>query len=319
MDLPKDLLQTDPDLALVVAELTTLDQDGSIFAGIIRETIDQLLDGRRTGRWDYSQLYKTEKTHLGTLIEINLQKYFGFDDGDATDYRISGIEVDCKFSQRIGGWEMGPEMIGHYCLVIWASDKDSSWRAGLVKADREFLRDVTNRDAKRRLTEQGVTRIHWLWPDNQQLSPNQLLHLPEDSRSRIMQATSTPGRKTSVPARVNQLFREIQGQIVRRATLETVAYGAEDPMKRARGNGGARDMLRPEGIVVLGHQDNDPKVALALDLPVPQKGELIAVRLAPVSRPTNLRPAAEIDGRFYAVALPEEKVTEAPLVPRSSP
>ncbi|MGY1709127.1 NaeI family type II restriction endonuclease [Geodermatophilus sp. SYSU D00758] len=29
-------------------------------------------------------------------------------------------------------------------------------------------------------------------------------------------------------------------------------------MKRARGNGGAREQLRPEGILVLGHQDTTP-------------------------------------------------------------
>src|ERR1022692_627795 len=34
---------------------------------------------------------------MGTLVEINLHRQFGFEDGDVTDYRIAGIEVDCKY------------------------------------------------------------------------------------------------------------------------------------------------------------------------------------------------------------------------------
>jgi hypothetical protein len=63
-----------------------LDPGGQMFAPVIRDTLDQLLDGRRAGRWDYQKLHKTEKTHMGTLVEINLHREFDFADGDATDY-----------------------------------------------------------------------------------------------------------------------------------------------------------------------------------------------------------------------------------------
>jgi len=305
-----------PELIAITNQLKVLDPTGDRFAVVIRDTIDQLLDGRRTGRWDYQQLYKTEKTHLGTLLEINLQKEFKFDDGDVTDYRIASVEVDCKFSQRVGGWELGPEMEGQYLLVLWASDEKSLWKAGLVKADRVLMRETTNRDAKRRLTEEGVQRILWLWPDNSTLAPNQLLHLAEDKRERIMNAVGFRGQKSSIQSRVNQLFREVQNTIIRRTTLETVGYGADDPMKRARGNGGARDFLRPEGITVLGHQENDPIVAQALGLPKPRKGEFIATRLVPVPSSTTERPAAEIENRYYAVALEGETVPPAPIIPK---
>ena len=42
-------------------------------------------------RWD--QLYKTEKTHFGTLVEINLQREFGFADGVAMDFAIQGVDA----------------------------------------------------------------------------------------------------------------------------------------------------------------------------------------------------------------------------------
>ncbi len=307
---------TDPKLETIKSELLRLDPDGSIFAEVIRETIDQLLDGRRTGRWDYSELYKTEKTHLGTLLEINLQRRFAFADGDVTDFKIADIDVDCKYSKTIGGWELGPEMINQYLLVIWASDIKSEWRAGVVKAAPQYLSEGENRDKKKHLNAVGRGKITWLWPENGKLPPNQLLHMEPQARERIMVATTRPGLKTSVPARITQLLRELQNVIIRRTTIETVAYGADDPMKRTRANGGARDPLQSEGIVVLGHQGNDPLVAVALGFPRPIKGELLSVRLIEVSGSTQFRPAAEIGGKYYAVASTNDPVLPAPTIPK---
>lgn len=86
-------------------------------------------------------------------------------------------------------------------------------------------------------------------------------------------------------------------------------------MKRARGNGGARDKLRPEGILVLGHQDNDPLVAQALGLPVHRKGELISARVVR-ARADRTDRVAEIAGVGWAIAWPGDPVEEAPVVPR---
>src|SRR4051794_36388746 len=69
------------------------------FRWVLRDSLDDLLDGQRTGRWCYQQLSKTEKTHLGTIVEINLGKEFDIDDGDDLDWKIAGEDVDCKFSR----------------------------------------------------------------------------------------------------------------------------------------------------------------------------------------------------------------------------
>jgi hypothetical protein len=87
-------------------------------------------------------------------------------------------------------------------------------------------------------------------------------------------------------------------------------------MKRARGNGGARTLLRPEGILVLGHQDHDPLVAAALGLPVPQKGEFISARVTQ-ARAGRTDPVAVIDGQLWALARPGDPAHPAPEVPRS--
>jgi hypothetical protein len=89
-----------PELDAVETELYRIDRTGDQFAKVLRDNFDQLYDGQHSGRWNYDQLHKTEKTHMGTLVEINLQREFGFTDGDSTDYRIAGIEVDCEAYSR---------------------------------------------------------------------------------------------------------------------------------------------------------------------------------------------------------------------------
>jgi hypothetical protein len=89
----------------------------------------------------------------------------------------------------------------------------------------------------------------------------------------------------------------------------------DDFMKRARGNGGARTLLRPEGTLVLGHQDNDPLVAEALGLPRPHKGEFVAARVIPAP-PDDPRPQAVIAGQSYVIAKPDDPIIAAPDVPR---
>ncbi|MFD4675230.1 NaeI family type II restriction endonuclease [Lentzea sp. NPDC058450] len=313
-ELPLVFGESDDALELVRAKLYRLDPNGDRTASVLRETLDQLYDGQRTGRWDFRQLHKTEKTHMGTLVEINLHREFEFDDGTATDYEIAGVQVDCKFSMTQGAWMLPPESIGHICLVLWASDQSSAWSAGLVRVEFPLL-GPPNRDGKRRLTQEGRDKVVRLWPDHGVLDENLLLHIADDVRDRIFSAKAVRGSKHG-QARVNELFRQVQGRLIGRAVLATVAQ-QDDFMKRARGSGGARSLLRPEGIVILGHQDNDPRVAASLGLPVPRKGQVVAARVVPVQL-DDARQKAEIQGELWAVATAAEPAAMAPDIPRRS-
>jgi hypothetical protein len=307
----------DPDAELdaVEAELYRLDATGEQVATVLRDTLDQLYDGQRTGRWKYDQLHKTEKTYMGTLVEINLHRQFGFDDGDVTDYRIAGIEVDCKYSMSYGGWELPPEAIDHLCLLITASDEASSWSAGLIRVREEYLRDRGNRDSKRQLSATGRGYVRQLWRRHGRLAGNIFLHMDPRDRERIFGAKASRGTQHG-QARTNELFRTVQRRTVRRAEVATVAQ-QDDFMKRARGNGGARTALQPEGILVLGHQDSDPVVATALGLPVPRKGEFVSARVVPAHDDRD-DPVAVIGGRPWALARPGDPRTPAPVIPRSA-
>ena len=109
---------------------------------------------------------------MGTLVEINLHRQFGFGDGDTTDYRIAGIQVDCKYSMTDGGWELPPEVVGELCLLVTANDSAGYWAAGLLRVREPYLREKPNRDAKRQLSAASRTRIRWLWPGRGPLAGN---------------------------------------------------------------------------------------------------------------------------------------------------
>lgn len=298
------------------------------FRWALRDSLDELLDGQRTGRWAYQHLTKTEKTYLGTAVEVNLTKEFEFCNGDHLDWQISGRDIDCKFSKDLGGWEIPMEMYlcadhgdrqgraDHPALLTWFDDTTSRWAAGLTTISDESLRwklddngdtvRAYNRDNKRRLAESSAAGVYWLWGGLQaDLPRNLLLHLNPDSRERIFSFPNS-GQK-----RVDQLFREVQGQIVGRQTVLTVGQ-QDDAPKRVRD---ARLHLRSEGILILGHQDSHPAIATALELPVPIKGEWIAVRVTPVSE-MDTRPCCILSGQRWALAQVDEPTVAAPELPK---
>ncbi len=300
-------LPADPELRAVAAELTRNDQDGARTAKVLRRTYDMLLDGQHTGRYRWDQLYKTEKTHFGTLVEINLQREFGFADGQAMDFAIQGVDVDCKYAQSTGDWMIPPEAMGHVILGLWASDDLGKWSLGLIRVTEGVLSPSRgNRDLKRRLSAAGKAAVTWVFRD-QPLPENALLRIPAADVQRIFE--SRHGTK-----RVDMLFRVAQGRRISRAVIATVAQ-QEDYMKRIRGNGGSRTSLRPEGIVIFGQYDSHGRVAQALGLPVPGPGESVSARLASRAAHHGDRPFAVLDGHPWVVALPGDPPEPAPLLP----
>jgi hypothetical protein len=297
----------DDDLELVAAYLLAEDPGGRRFAAALRRTIDMLLDGQHTGRYRWEELHKTEKTHAGTLVEINLQREFGFGDGDRLDYRICGSDVDCKFSQTLGGWMIPPEAEGGLCLLLWASDDQGEWSAGLFRAAAGRLRDAANRDRKRSLSPAGNAAIRWLFRDAL-LPENVLLRLRPWDVAAIMAGKS--GQQ-----RVNELFRRAQGRPVSRTAVLTVVTSPGDPMKRVRYNGGARDQLRPEGIVIFGGYASHGAAAHALGLPVPGDGEFVSARLARRREHHGAAPSILLDGEEWVRATPADLPKPAPLLP----
>jgi len=294
--------QFDSTLEEVYENLACLDPDGSRMARVLRETLDQLYDGQHTGRYRWDQLRKTEKTHCGTLVEINLHREFDFDDGADLDYSILGHDVDCKYSQSAGRWMIPSEAHGELCLLVTADDELSTWSAGLLRTTEERLGSGRNRDGKASISKAGREEIRWL-KQGALLPPNVLLDLPQEDQKAIFS-----GRSGQV--RLDELFRRTLGRRVGRGVVATVAQQA-DYMKRARSNGGSRTRLAPEGIVILGDALAHRQIAEVLDVEVPLKGESVPVRVVPAEAEW-FGPSFESDGVVWRLARSTDRVSPAP-------
>ena len=317
-----------PDVMPFVEWFESLSDGRERFRWALRDSLDELLDGQRTGRWCYQHLSKTEKTYLGTAVEVNLTKEFDIPDGRDLDWHIAGTDLDCKFSKDLGGWEIPMEMYrcidhgersgkaDHAALVVWMNDDAGEWAAGVIAMTDERLRWKTNaatglrvraynRDNKRRLADESAARVHWLWGGLQtDLPSNLLLRLPGATRARILSGSS--GQQ-----RVNRLFREVQNRLIGRHTVLTVGQ-QDDAPKRARD---ARDPLQREGIIVLGYSTPDPSYAQALGLPVPVQGEWISVRLVPAIE-DDPRPSIDIEGSRWRRASDDDPIRPGPKIKR---
>lgn len=300
--------ETDAELIRVFRSFQEADPDGVRVGRLMRRTLDQLYDGQRTGRYSWAQLHKTERTHFGTLFEINLRREFDdvIDEGLNLDYRISGIDVDCKFSQRMYGWMIPPEAMGHLLVVGFVDDKASEFAFGIVRADTGHCRTAANRDAKVQLNPLGRDAVRWIERPGD-LPPNVLLQCGEETLAAIFAPRS--GQQ-----RVNELFRRVTGMRIGRNAIAAVAQ-QDDFMKRVRGNGGARSALRSEGIVILGGDYSHPRaIAAELGLPTPGRGEVVSTRLVPTVSGEVL--SVELEGRSWRVAAEDETSTApAPEVP----
>lgn len=300
----------DDELMTVRDLLLSQDPDGKRIGRVIRETFDQLLNGEVTGRYAWEELRQTEKTHAGSMLEINLHREFDFEDGSEMDYRIGGIEVDCKYSQEFWKWMIPPEAIGHICLVISADDNSSKWSGGLVRITEDALTKGGNRDSKRNIKATSRTKICWLWRDYE-LPENLLLHLDTETRNKILLPGIRKGQQ-----RVNQLFRLVHRRRISRGVVRTVAQ-QYDYMARVREGSPtrARPQLREEGIIILGDYRAHQDVAKALGGPVPGDGEFVAFKISPAGPEHAGRPQAELDGTYW-VAVPPTVVTgPAPKIP----
>ena len=302
-------LEDDAARDLVMEAFRTADPEGNRAAAVFRATFDQLYDGQHTGRFRWEQLYKTEKTHYGTLLEINLRREFDdtINDGKLLDYRVHGHDIDCKYSQSMGGWMLPPECFGHLLLVATASDAGAHWSLGVVRASDANRRSSENRDGKTGLNLRGRAQIAWVRLEAA-LPPNVLLGLDEITLAAVLAPRNGQGR-------VNELLRRVTNVRIGRNTLATLGQ-QDDYMARVRDNGhGARSVLRQEGYLIPGGDYQvHRQVALQLGVNVPEPGEVVSIQVVPTDPVDQW--SVELDGRSWRASAPEDLVSEpAPRLP----
>lgn len=86
-------------------------------------------------------------------------------------------------------------------------------------------------------------------------------------------------------------------------------------MKRVRANGGARTTLAPEGIIILGGDYLEQrKIAQVLGITVPNKGEMISVRVS--SNCDSQTPnTVSLAAKLWRVATDADPIEHAPTLP----
>lgn len=232
---------------------------------LLRKAIDEVIDSPRTGRFTVDELEKTEKTYLGTKVEVLLRNWLGFPKGNVLDLLVDGIEVDVKNTMG-GNWMIPIEAVGFPCLLVKTDEKLARFSIGIIIARPEYLRPKPNRDGKKGISTAGQQNIEWLLRDAQ-YPQNLWNNFSKEIRAKIMQPRSGTGR-------VDALFRYVQEKPISRSHVLAVAP-QRDAMKRLRRNGGARDSLAKDGIALLsGNYDKD--LISALELAPCKKDEFIS-------------------------------------------
>jgi hypothetical protein len=235
---------------------------------LLRQAIDEVVDTARSKRFTLAEIEKTEKTYLGTKVEILLRNELDAGRGAHMDLIIDGVEVDVK--NTIGStWTIPNEAVGHVCILISTNETKSLCSFGLIVVRPEILNLGRNRDGKTTIKKADLVNAHWML-QNAPYPPNFWLKLDPEVR----QAIVTPRGGTD---RVAMLFRLCQRIPISRKIVVALAQ-QDDPMKRLRKNGGARDQLEAERIVILSGATKKRRIA-ELALPHCRPDEFISFKL----------------------------------------
>ncbi|MEM8793410.1 MAG: NaeI family type II restriction endonuclease [Pseudomonadota bacterium] len=208
----------------------------------IRDAIDFVLDPIRTGRVEIAELDNVEKTFVGLKIEHYVREILGAPKG-LRDLEIDNQDVDIK-NTLDNSWMIPPETYRDTgpCLVINSKESESRCWMGLLLARDEYL-NAPNRDGKRGVRSGAVAHVLWL-VEGESYPPSVWRAFDMDAFRKLR--TVQPGT-----ARAAEFFRQNAEKVVPREVVEALLFDQKDPMKRVRGNQGARDILKFEGFALL--------------------------------------------------------------------
>ena len=239
---------------------------------LLKEAVDFVLDPAKTGRTSIADLDKVEKTFIGLKVEHFLRDKLGAPKGLRRDLQIDGQDVDIK--NTIGTtWMIPPETYQNEepCLLIATAKFDGRCWLGILLARENYL-GAKNRDGKKSVTVEGKRNILWLVED----APYPASAWAEIDMARFRELRQIKGGKK----RAAQFFRENLGKKIDRSIVESLLHDQRDFMKRVRGNGGARDDLKKEKILILSGI-YDAKEAKRRGIAL-KRDEFVAVRISKV-------------------------------------
>ncbi len=239
----------------------------SAMLALIRDAIDFVIDPVRTARTRVDDLDNVEKTFIGLKIEHYFRDMLDVPKG-VRDLVIDGLDVDVK--NTVGStWMIPPETYNTEdpCLLIATAEEQGRCWLGLLLARGEYL-NKPNRDQKRSVSSAGFEHILWIL-DGVKFPPSRWEGF---DMARFRELRQLKGGTLRAAA----FFRENPRRPVHRSIVQALLFDQDDYMKRLRGNGGARDVLRAEGIALLSGAFHSVLVA-SLGLPSIARDEMMSV------------------------------------------
>lgn len=239
------------------------------FSAMLRRCVDDVIMTPKTGRRSYDELEKTEKTYIGTRVEIELRAMLRLPKGKL-DTVIIGNDVDIKHTMG-SNWMIPTEAIDNPCILVAADEVRAVCYLGLFVARPDYLTLGQNKDSKKSVSALGFANIFWLLLDHP-YPPNFWRTVAPDVIERIFAGPSGNQRMAN-------LFREVQREPITRDVVEAVAQ-QQDFMRRIRSDNGrgTRDQLAREGILLLSGHYDAPLIE-ALGLPECSGSEFVSYKL----------------------------------------
>lgn len=255
------------------------------FPVMVRDVIDSIIDPARTGRTRFQDLVNVEKTFIGLRLEHVLRDMIDVPSG-LRDLVIDGMDVDVKNTVR-NTWTIPPETYRaeEPCILIRSNEATLRCWLGVIFARDAYLNPGANRDRKRSISAAGRDNILWILDG----VPYPGGHWEGIDTERFRELREMHGGSR----RVSQFLRENLGVRFHRSVIQALLYDQLDYMKRLRGNGGARDILGPEGIAVLTGV-YDAELAQQLGYGILHRDEVLAVRPGNAQQEEELRQAGFI-------------------------
>lgn len=244
------------------------DELATHFPNMLRQCIDDVIMTPKTARRSYDELEKTEKTYIGTRVEIDLRAMLKLPKGKLDTF-ILGRDVDIKNTMG-NNWMIPTEAIDQPCILVAADEERAVCFLGLIIARLDYLTASQNRDAKKSVSAPGFSNILWLL-NGYPYPPNFWRNVPADVVKKIFSGRTGNQRMAT-------LFKEIQGVQIAREVVEAVAQ-QKDFMRRTRSDNGrgTKDFLAKEGILLLSGHYDAPLID-ALRLPKCSKSEFVSYR-----------------------------------------
>ena len=236
------------------------------FPTMLRRCIDDVIMTPKTGRRAYEELEKTEKTYIGTRVEIELRALLRLPRG-RLDTEILGRDVDIKNTMG-SNWMIPTEALDQPCLLVAADEARARCYLGLIVARPAYLTQGKNKDGKGSISAAGFGNILWLMCDH--------AYPANFWRGQDPHVVTTIFSQSTGNTRMASLFRQIQAFPIARDVVEAVAQ-QKDFMRRIRSDKGrgTRDLLETEGILLLSGQ-YDSQLIKALGLPHCRGSEFIS-------------------------------------------